>query len=802
MLGPRWKKLFRDILLTRGRITMMVIAIGVSLLGLGAVLSAYAILTREITRNYLSTNPASATIEIDRSDAALLQAAQSLPWISALEARASVLSRVQLEAGVWQPLLLFVVKDFTALRVATFEPDSGAWPPPKGSVLLERTALDLFGRRLGDTVTVKTPGGPNQQLRISGTVHDPSLAPAWQERMGYGYISLDTMEWLGEQGNLNELKIIVKDNPFDPASVTQQTLEVAGWLKTQGHQVEEIQIPPPGRHPHQNQMVAILVLLFTFSILSLILSAILVAALIAGMMAKEVRQIGVMKAIGASSWQIKRLYIGLILFIGTAALIPGSILGSLAGKALAATVAKLLNFTLYSNSIPWWVILVQICAGLVIPLLIAMIPLARIRRMTIREALNDFGVSQKLLSGGWLQPVLVLLGKLDRILLIILRNTFRRRGRFLLTLGLLAAGGGLFMTALNINSAWERTLFAAFNTRHYDFEIRLSQPVAASDVEQLTAGISGIKKVEVWGFTAASQTQPDGFEITHVYPDGGHGSFSLRGVPAGSSLVEFPLLKGRWLQADDTDAVVLNQTAWSLFPALKLGDRLPLTVNGRQTSWRVTGMVREIGPASAYVAEEAFERIVTQPGYAQSLRIVTEDKTLQAREDVIRKVDRALGEANINVSMVIADAEFRNAITDHIFILIFSLVAMAVMMGIVGLLGLTSTMSTNTIERTREFGVMRAIGGTPAVILRSIIGESVFIGLLSMLGALALSLPLSYFVGQMLGNLAFKTPLSLTFSTWGILLWSGIISVGAAAASAYPAWWASRLAVRETLVYE
>src|SRR6266540_6583800 len=131
MRSPRWQKLLRDLWLTRGRTALMVVAIAVSLFGVGTVLSGYAILTPEISRNYLGTNPASATIELDRVDEALLAAVRARPGIAAAEARETLTARVQVGPDQWRPLLLFVVPDFNAMRVSTFQREAGAWPPPE-----------------------------------------------------------------------------------------------------------------------------------------------------------------------------------------------------------------------------------------------------------------------------------------------------------------------------------------------------------------------------------------------------------------------------------------------------------------------------------------------------------------------------------------------------------------------------------------------------------------------------------------------------------------------------------------------
>lgn len=801
MGSPRWRKLWGDLWLTRGRMAMMVVAIAVSIFGIGTVLSAYTILTREISRNYLGTNPPSATLELDQVDDTLVETVRRRPGIADVEARASLVARVKVGPDEWRSLLLFVVKDFDAMRIARFRPDGGAWPPPTGTMLVERTALEMINARRGDTVTVKSPNGPRHQVTISGIVHDPGLAPAWQERMGYGYITPATLAWLGESGVLDELKVIFSGQPFDATVVERNARDLAAWLQRQGHVVEEIQVPPPGKHPHQNQMVAILLMLLIFSLMAMALSAILVATLISGLLAQQIRQIGVMKAIGARTRQIAGLYIVLILLISAAAILLGAPLGVLAGRGFAGEVGRFLNITLYSKAIPLWVFGVQMVAGLLVPLLVALVPIRRGSRITVREAISDFGVSWETFGGRGIDRLLGSLRGLDRSVLLAMRNTFRRRGRLMLTLGLLAAGGGMFMAALNVSAAWQRNLADSFSNRRYDLEIRFSRPERVEPLIARIGAVPGVKHVEAWGYAPTALAKPGVIDVIRTYPDGGHGSLSLWAAPAETTLVKFPLLAGRWLRPGDTDAVVLNHMTRAQLPNAAVGDTISLSVDGRPTAWRVVGIVKEIGSAAVYVTDKSLEKVIGQPGHARALRVVTAERDPAARAEVIRGIERALAEANVSLAMVISDSELRTVAGEHIFILIFILIFMAVLMAVVGVLGLTSTMSTNVAERTREFGVMQAIGGTPNTVLRIVVTEGVFIGVLSWVIAVLVSLPFSLLVGTVTGNMAFRLPLPLVISPLAVGLWLAIVIIGSAAASAVPAWRASRLTVRETLAY-
>jgi putative ABC transport system permease protein len=164
-------------------------------------------------------------------------------------------------------------------------------------------------------------------------------------------------------------------------------------------------------------------------------------------------------------------------------------------------------------------------------------------------------------------------------------------------------------------------------------------------------------------------------------------------------------------------------------------------------------------------------------------------------------IERALAAVNIPEKILIPRTLLEGASDAHVYVFIYSLIFMAVVMAVVGALGLMASMGTSVMERTREIGVMRAVGARSRMILGSVIGEGLFIGLMSWFVAVGLSILPSLIVGNLLGSLFSRTPLALVISPVGLIAWLLIILVGSAAASALPASQASRLTVRETLAY-
>lgn len=803
MSRPRWIKLARDLVLARGRMAMLIVSIAASIFGVALMLSTFTVMSREMTLNYVGTNPASAFIELDRVDDTLVEAVREQPNIADAEAASWVNGRVEVAPDQWMPMLLFVVPDFANTRISTVSTEAGAFPPPDHSILLEREVLPMLDLNIGDHLTLQTPNGTKQAVLISGTVHDPSLAPAWQEQTVYGYITPSTLAMLGEDPALHILKITVSDQPDNISAIETTVEQLSVWLTAQGRVVDEIRIPPPLRHPHQSQMVTVMVVLLTFSLLSLVLSAVLTATMIGGLLAQQIRQIGIMKAIGARSSQIAAMYLLLVMGLGLVAALIGMPLGILAGRGFSTTIAQLLNLNIYSSDVPLWVYAGLLFVGMFLPLMVAIGPIRRAARVTVRETLADYGASTTAFGARRLESWISRVQGINSTLLLAFRNTFRRRSRLILSLSLLGAAGAMFMTGVNTSSGWENYIRLAAGDRRYDLEVRFNDPQAERTVIDLLKTVDGVEQVESWNLTPAAVARPNGLDIVRTYPDGGHGSFTLRSVPEGSTFINTPMLSGRWLQAGDTNAVVLNQNVLGLIPNTVVGSQIELLIEGQPVSLQVVGVMRQIlSPATAYVTPPTFASALGQPiEMTNAVRVAMLSSDREDMASVSQRIESVLAAANIGVSMALSEALMDDATSGHVFVFIVALILIAVVMAVVGMLGLTSSMSTSVIERTREFGIMRSIGARTRTILLNVIGEGVFIGLMSYFLAVALSVPLSLGMGTYLGNMSFRSPLPLIVSPAGLGLWIVILLIGSIAASAFPARQASKLTIRETLAH-
>jgi putative ABC transport system permease protein len=802
MLSTRWRKVWRDVLNLRTRGVMIVLAIALSLAGFSGVMNAYAILTRELSNNYLGTNPATATLVLGKVDDTLVKAVAERPEVQAVEARRTVLARVQTGENEWKPLTLFVIPDFNNLTVSNFKTEQGAFPPATGEVIVERSALPVIEKTLGDVLTVRVPGGLETTLNLTGIVHDPGQAPGWMDGVGIGYITPETLATLGFSSNLNELKIVGKDvSTTVQAEANAQV--ISSWLEMQGQMVQRIEVPPYGKHPHQDQMNALLVLLGVFSLLALVLSGVLTANMISALLAQQVRQIGVMKAVGGRTSQLTGIYLVMVGVLSGAATVIGLIAGVFVARFGALQAATLLNFDIASYAVPHTLVLLELAVGLLVPLLVALAPILRGSRITVRQAISDYGVNANTFGKSSLDTLLSRWQGLSRPVALALRNTFRRRERLTLTLIMLAVSGAMFMSAANVSTAWNTTLSKAFERRAFDVDVRLETPQNNERLETLLQTIPAVKTFEPWGYVSAALVHEGETDTVRTYPGGTHGGLVLVAPPDNSELIKPLLLEGRWLGPNDTNAVVVNSKFLQDESEFALGSEIRLTANERESTWQIVGVIRELGaPATVYASRAAFDESTKLVDQSSSLRIVTKDSSTTTQQNVARRLEQTFNDADVSITGLLTSSELRGSFNQHIVILVTALLTMAGVIALVGGLGLASTMSVNVLERTREFGVMRTIGARSTNVLNIVITEGVTVGLLSYPLAFLLSLPLSYVIATIAGQVGLQAPLVFALSPLGLLVWLLVVVVLAALSSALPAWSASTLTVRQTLAYE
>ena len=797
-MSPRVRKVVSDLTEQPGRALLVFLAIALGAAALTVALGARSVLLREIPASFATAEPPAAVFWLEDVDSQVLEGVRALPGVVDADARRLVRARVEVAPGDWRTLLLFGVRDFVDLRVSAFETLEGQWPPERGAVLVERSGLPVLGAgpnaRVGDTITVRVLGGTSASLPIRGVVHDPALAPGWQDNAAYAYASRETLADLGLGGHLDELRITVDGNRSVAARVAD---DAADWLAEAGHDVSRVEVPPR-RHPHTDHMTTMLLLLSVFSALALVLSGALAASVIAAFLARQARQIGVMKTIGARSSDIAAIYLAMIAVLAAPAVVIGLGAGLLGARSFSTYAAQQLNLDVASYAVGTTTLLAIVSIGLVLPLVAAAIPIARAARMPVQKALQDPGITaprtgvRAKTRGRDKTRLGRLLSGLGRPTVLAVRNSFRRPARLWVTLFALALGGAALMTAANVYVSLIAAVDRSLDRRGDDVDARLLRPVDATVLLADIRVLPGVSHVEGWGGALVALN-------TQASADRSRGRYGLLAPPSDTALLDVPIVEGRWPQAAQIGELVVNRNLQAIEPALVIGADVQLALGPRSVNGRIVGVIEEVAEPSLYTNPPTFAELAGADGLAGVIRVAADPG---AEDRLASQIEEVIVDAGSMPALLFTRPALRQAMVDHFAILLALLSTAALAAIIVGGLGLAASMGLNVLERTREIGIIRAVGARPAAVRNLILTEGYAIALASVLLAGVLSVPLSMAVATIVGNHGLHLTLPLVFSPTGVLAWTVLVAVLTLIACIGPARRAMRTPVCDAIAYE
>jgi putative ABC transport system permease protein len=797
-LGPRWAKVARDLATYKTRSLLVVLSIAVGVFAIGVIAGTEHIIDSQFNGAYLASKPAHATLSVSPFEDGLLATVARMAGVEGASASFSVGVQVEGRDGRWQDLTLTARPGWQDLPVNALWPQQGAWPPSLGGIVLERNALPMLAAQIGDTVQVDLGDGRLRAVQIAGTVHDINSPPPRFVDQLTGYVGFDTLARWGYDRQFNSLAIIVAQQQDDKAHIEAVAQQVEDKIEKGGGRVFSRWVPDPGQTPVQQILDALFVILGVLGALSLLLSGFLVVNTVNATLAQQTRQVGVMKAIGARSGQIMGLYFGMALVYGLLALLIGLPLGLLGAVALARFAAGFLNFDVSGPGFAPQVLALQVAVALLMPLLASAVPVWLGARITVREAIASYGLGKGRFGRGPVDHLLLAVQRLlpfvRRPLVISLRNTFRRKGRLALTMVTLTLAGAIFVGVFSVRASLFNTLALANRYDNYDVAVELSRAYRGQQIEAEALQVPGVVAVETWGSGGAVRQRPDGSQSDRI---------RIRAPQAETRMIQPRLLAGRWLLPDDQNAVVLNSNVLDDEPDLAVGDTVTLRINNRDSDWTVVGIAQSILTApTAYVNYPYFAQRTGTTGRANFARVATEGHTPADQAAAAEALQAHLETAGFQVTRVETKFQRQESIRLQFDILITFLLVMALLIAAVGGMGLMGTMSINVLERTREIGVMRAIGAATGSIMQIVIVEGVLIGLISWTQGVLLGWPIGRLMSDQIGLAFVDSPLEFRYSTEGALLWLAAALLISAAASFWPAHNAARLSVREVLAYE
>lgn len=810
-MKPRWRKIFLDLFENWTRTLLVVFSIAVGVFSIGVIAGAYVIIENDMSASYAANKPANIELRMADFDHEFLATLENVPDIDEVEGRRIFSVRARREdENKWTALDMVAVDDFDNNKINLLTPMSGSMSPGKREVIVEREVLQEFQVQVGEFLVFELPDGSTRSLKVVGIAQDPTTGAGDFLAPPFAYISMDTLPTLRQPETFNRVYATVSENENDDAHIRGVAADLKDRIEKSGYSVFRTRTALKNEHPLASTVNAVLGILLALGVLIVFLSSSLIANTLAALLNQHLRHIGVMKLVGGRRNQVFGMYLVLILSFGLLALAIAVPAGGLGAYELANYIASMLSFNLLSKRIVPLAFYIQIAVGILVPLLAGFGPVINGSRITVLSAISGDATSD---SGGqaaggtrresaferFQQRVTQSLARrgihFPRPLLISLRNTFRRKSRLILTLFTLTMGGAIFIGVFNVRV----TLFDYMDNvgRYFvaDVTLDFDQPYRLSEIEQVARQMPGVVDVEGWAFANAEVLYPDGTVAENL---------TVLAPPAESQMVDARPVSGRWVRAGDTRSIAITEGILRSFPELKVGDTLRVKSGGSEQDWEVVGFFKFIDREGliAYGTYEHFSRESNLSGRSVSFRVVTDRHDQAYQAAMSEALDKHFRDAGYKLRQARPGLSGLKNATESLDILVIFLLIMALLTAIVGAMGLTGTMGMNVLERTREIGIMRAIGAGDREVMRMVIVEGVVIGGISWVLAIVLAIPITYLLSLIVSLAVFETPIDVVFTPTGYLIWLGVVLALSALASILPARNASRLTIREVLAYE
>jgi putative ABC transport system permease protein len=811
MMRPRWLKVFHDLTGSLSRTALVVISIAVGVFSIGVIVGAYVIISEDMSASYAANNPMNVELRTDAFDSSLIKTIQDISGIKQAEGRRVFSMQARIPgSSEWVPLSLVAIDDFTRQKINLMHVLSGSGKPAKKQALLEQKVLQSLNVKVGDTLEFLLDNGTIRSMQVAGVVQDPSTGAGDFLATPFVYISTDTLSYLRQPDTFNRLYATLDTGQNDDTHLRQMAANIKDSVEQSGITVLRTRSSKTNEHPLASTVQAILGILLALGVLILFLSSSLIANTLSALLNQHLRHIGVMKLVGGRRNQIFTMYIVLILAFGAIALLAAVPLGGQGAYALSAFIARKINFNLLGYRIIPLAFGIQIIVGLAVPLLAGLGPVLNGSRITVLRALSgDMMMDEKKQPleskprepafdrlQTWFSASLARRGvHIPRPLLISLRNTFRRRGRLMLTLFTLTMGGAIFIAVFNVRVTLHDFINRIGNYFLADVTLDFTQTYRLNEVENTALQVPGVVAVEGWAYASAEALYPDGTVAEPI---------TILAPPASSTLVSPILVSGRWLRPGDRKAITISEGILEKFPGLAPGKTIRLKINAHEDDWNVVGIFKFVTQQGtvAYGTYEYISRITHTTDHSFTYRIVTDKHTPAYQQTMSTRLDKYFRDKGYHVNAARTGQATLKTASESLDILVTFLLIMALLTAVVGSMGLMGTMGMNVLERTREIGIMRSIGAVDSEIMRTVIVEGMVIGGISWLIGALLSFPITYLLSNIVSVAIFKSPIAVHFTVQGFAIWLLLVLALSAVASILPARNAARLTIREVLAYE
>jgi len=798
-----WQKVWFDVWNNKSRTLLAVLSIAAGLFAVGSIFGMVDQLLTGMDQAHAEVSPSHVNIILRNFITQdVVDDLKTIPGVSEIDPLNQIPIRYRIqEEDEWQLGMLVMRPDFDAQIFDRQILKVGIWPQDD-QIGIERLSSQYYDLPIGSSVTFQIDG-EEKSYPIGGLVRHPFVQPPLFGGQAHFFVNADQLEDFGiPSGYYGQL--LVRVEPYSREYSQEIAGDIRSRLADQGYGVVVNLYQNPELHWGRMFVEGITLILRLMAVVSLVLSVVLVMNTMTALITQQTDQIGMIKAIGGRKGAIMRIYLASVTIYGFLALLIALPSSALFAFIMSQWFLNLFNIDYLTFQVSQRAILFTLLSGLLAPLLAALWPVLKGAAITVREAISSYGLGGDFGTGRFDRMVERLGARfLPAVYAAALGNMFRRKARLVLSLFVLTTAGIMFIIVMTLIHSIIYTLDNEMARQRYDVRLGFTENQPIQGVTDVLDNIEGVQAVELWYSRNATILRSG----ERLKDSAGLGA-QLIGIPSSTVMYRPIITSGRWIQPGDGQVVVisaetakLNQIAVGDFITLDLGEL-------GDASWEVVGEYRVIY-GSGFQVEPIYAPLDTVAEVTGQLDegtqvLVDGNVTSLDEETVLASILKtALEDAGYKLDFYTTSSKLdARSYADNQFNTIISmLLSLAMLVAMVGGIGLMGSLAISVVERTREIGVLRSIGARSPSIMLLFILEGILQGILSFLIAVPIAFILAQPIARQLGRTMLEIDLDFSFAIDAVVIWLFLILVISTLAAVLPARSATSISVREALTY-
>lgn len=744
MMPSFFKKTWRDSVQHKGRTMMILFSISLCLIMIGTILNTSLQFTGALNHTKEATNEADLTVYTNSFTQDINTLLDRVEGIKKAETRFQTNARIEIDGEPKNFLLTSLPQPNEGqIQKLNMLKQSG-----NEGLYIEETTMQNFSISLDEHVKAGAAGDRLQEIRLGGVIADYSQIPAAFSGQGYAYADQKTLKKLGIQPSQNVIYIKSTGN----RDLKDISGEIESELKKNEIYVSRTVSEKQTDDVRKAIVETVMILLLALGGISFILGIILVSHLFYRMFSQQTVELSVYKALGATKFYFFKQFSLTIILLGSISWIVSLVISSSLSSFFSAELMERLNFAAVPYTFSHEVGLLLGGIAYVIPLCALIFPLWKVLRIPAARGLQR-------ISGAAAMKTKKKGSKYFSIGTLSFRQVMTKKWQWATNVIMLSFGGAVIIACIALYSSLLGTIAQIQQFWDYDLEWTIENPMSQDELTQITQQANELKTAEGW-MIRNTEVMNDQNGAVH--------NARLVALKENTELIKPDFKGGRWFQKENE--VVVNQDyADQIGKTIKPRDQIWLKAAGQEKQWTISGVIHgQLEGPAVYMDFEDY-RNWTSSDHVNRLAVETNQELKKAANEL----DGLFEKNGIAVQAFEKTEDRKERPKQIIGMVVFALFSTGALFVVIGVVNVMTTMSVNVLERKKEIGIIRSIGGSKWRVYGLFLREGIIVSVISWAIAVALSYPLYLFLSKAIGQTLLNGSLQHVFPMSGIWIWFG-----------------------------